>query len=124
MQKTLNDFDKYPKQIEPQDFCNQGLIYITSLGEENIYFEKPNHEGELYLKGFNPDNFKKGFFDTSILKPYQKVRNAYDKICFDGTPQQKRNFQLLEADYAKAGIFDAEEWEKCYHVLQLESLII
>ena len=125
MQKTLNNFDKYPKQIEPQDFCNQGLIYITSLGEENIYFDHPEHKGKagLYTKSFDPDLFQTGFFDTSILKPYQKVKIAYDEICFKGTEAQKKSFEILMNDY-KASVFDTENWQNCYNILQLEGLTI
>ena len=94
---TKNNFDNYPKEIELQDFCNQGLIYITSLGEENIYFDHPDHKGKagLFTKAYNPDLFQTGFFDTAILQPYQKVQNAYTEICFKGTQSQKNSFKII-----------------------------
>ena len=122
---TKKDEISKPEQVEPQDFCNQGLIYITFLGDENIYFDRPDQEGKagFYTKAYDPDLFQTGFLETSILQPYQKVKNAYDEICFKGTPAQKASFELLMKDY-EASIFDDYNWHNCYNILQLEGLII
>ena len=122
---TKKSEKNYPKEVEPQDFCNQGLIYITFLGDENIYFDRPDQEGKegFYTKAYDPDLFQTGFLETSILQPYQKVKNAYDEICFKGTAAQKESFKILMKDY-KASIFDDYNWQNCLNILQLEGLIV